>query len=198
MVYSNEQWMDFSAMFTWLADVFYQTPSDLKLIAISENIKDWPLLTTDSEATISTIISSISLDGLILIKEDFNRLFVGPGKKEVYPWGSIYTDKEGLLFGPSTILWEQFCKQYNINITPSSNEPSDHFALIFYAIVAVMQSEYDNEFKGIIVDKILSTHFYPWGIELLSLIDMKAETDYFRGFSLLATDLISIYSTGRG
>jgi TorA maturation chaperone TorD len=98
------------------------------------------------------------------------------------------------LFGPSSIAWEQFCKKYNISILPSSNEPLDHFALIFYAIAAIMKSEYDNESKGKIVDLILSDHFHPWGMKLLSLIESKAKTDYFCGFSLLATDLISNYS----
>jgi ADP-ribosylglycohydrolase len=77
MVYSNEQWTDFTAMFTWLADVFYQTPNKIKLTAVNENIKDWPLHTTYTETIIATIISSINLDELTLIKEDFNRISLG-------------------------------------------------------------------------------------------------------------------------
>lgn len=194
MIECKITWQESAAMFTWLADVFYQTPNEKKLVDVTDNIISWPLLSNDNRTTITAVLSSIELDGFSSIRDDFTRMFIGPGKKEVYPWGSVYTDEEGLLFGPSTLAWEAFCKELNIEIKPESNEPTDHFALIFSALSAIIQSEYSEKDKKKIVKTILSTHLAPWGAELLTLVEQKAQTDYFRGFAKLATELVAYHS----
>lgn len=190
----EDKWLESAAMFNWLADVFYQIPTEKKLVLVNDNLADWPTLSKDHSASVSTIIASIEVNGQREISQEFHRLFIGPGKKEVYPWGSVYTDEDGLLFGPSSLAWEGFCAEYHIDIQPNCNEPTDHFALIFSALAATMLSEYDNEIKNQIVMQILEVHFSPWGNTVLELIEKKAQTGYFKGFALLAKDLVEYWS----
>ncbi len=194
MANEENKWIVSAAMFNWLADIFYHIPTAEKLVLVNDILSGWPTLSKDQSISVDNIIASIEVDGQRKINQEFYRLFIGPGKKEVYPWGSIYTDEEGLLFGPSTIAWEGFCAEYCIDIKPESNEPTDHFALIFSALAAMMLSEYDNETKSQIIGKILITHFNPWGGTVLELVEQKAQTGYFRGFALLAKDLVEYWS----
>lgn len=175
-----------AAKFKWLASVFYQVPTKESLNSITEVLSQWPVSHSSTKELISRLERSIEQQGIDAIKQDFHLLFVGPGKKLVYPWGSVYTDEEGLLFGPSTMLWEGFCRANEIEIKPDSNEPTDHFALFFAAIAAILASEYEVSKKLSLIEELLSTHFSPWGEEVLLQITQQASTDYFQCFADLA------------
>ncbi len=179
-----------AGMFNWIADIFYNVPTAEKLVLVDENITQWPDENANALENINTILQSLKEDGFDTIKRDFYKLFIGPGKKAVYPWGSIYTDKENLLFGDTTTAWEQFCREKGIQITPSTNEPTDHFALIFSAISAVLNSEQAEDVRIAIIKEIVNTHFSPWGEQVLTSIIEKAKTGYYQGFAMLAQNLL--------
>ena len=192
----NINWEEPAAMFNWLADVFYQQPTAEKLEFAKNNLIFWPESNAEVDSYIKMIKKSIEIDGVINISKDFHRLFVGPGSKEVYPWGSVYTEEDKLLFGPSTILWEEFCEKNKIVIKLDSNEPTDHFALFFYSLSAVMKSEHSVSKKNAILSEIIFEHFLPWGERVLNLIGEKASTNYYRGFSLMASYLVRKWCFG--
>lgn len=186
----NDELAILGAMFRWVSDVFYSEPTNEILKFVRENISMWPDSDSDCQPQITEILTSIEIDGLESIKRDFYRLFIGPGKKEVYPWGSVYTDKENLLFGDTTVAWEHFCNENSIAISLNSNEPTDHFALIFSAIAAVLDSSLNERNRILVVKSIYNDHFSPWGAEVLSLIAQKSKTNYYKCFSQLALKLI--------
>ncbi len=189
----KNEWLESIAMFNWLANIFYQIPTIEKLTLINDNLTEWPVFSKDLQTIVCTILTSIKNDGQLKISRDFHHLFVGPGKKEVYPWGSVYTDEDALLFGHSTMVWKAFCSEYHIDIKPECNEPTDHFALFFSALAAMMKSKYSDTEKSRIVNLILQDHFHPWGLTVLKLIQQKAQTDYFKGFAFLAHNLIEYW-----
>ncbi len=179
-----------AGMFNWVADTFYNIPTADKLALVEGNIALWPDETANALEGISSILNSLKQDSLNVIVQDFHRLFIGPGKKDVYPWGSVYTDEESLLFGDTTTAWENFCQIHSIQITPNTNEPTDHFALIFSAISAVLNSEQAEEVRIEIIKEIINKHFSPWGEQVLTSIIEKAKTGYYRGFAVLAQNLL--------
>ncbi|WP_394130848.1 molecular chaperone [Shewanella maritima] len=180
-----------AAMLNWVADVFYHPPSTEKLKLTKEIIEQWPNIAGDPSNEISAIITSIETDQLEVINHDFHCLFIGPGKKLVYPWGSVYTDQEGLLFGNSTQFWESFCQHNEISITPNSNEPTDHFGLMFSALSAIMSSENTEEVKLKQISTLLKDHFSPWGEKVLNDIHSHSKTNYYISFSILASHIIN-------
>ncbi|WP_394202548.1 molecular chaperone [Shewanella waksmanii] len=177
-----------AAKFNWLANVFYQVPTEVSLQLIAENIDQWPINSEASRGLIHQLKQSCQTEGIDTIKQDFHRLFIGPGKKLVYPWGSVYTDEEKLLFGRTTIAWEQFCRQHQIDIKPDSNEPTDHFGLFFAAISAVFTSELESMEKSALVQQMLDEHFSPWGHKVLADINQLANTVFFKCFAQLALE----------
>lgn len=186
----QEELVILGAMFHWVSDIFYYEPTAKKLNFVLENVSLWPDDDNETQKLIAEILTSVNQDGFEKIKEDFYKLFIGPGKKDVYPWGSVYTDKENLLFGKSTILWEEFCIKTGIVISPSSNEPTDHFALVISAIAAILSSESEPKIKVSKVQFIFREHFSPWGLDVLSLVVQNASTIYYKNFAKLALKLI--------
>ncbi|MCL1067383.1 molecular chaperone TorD family protein [Shewanella olleyana] len=182
------------AMFNILSEIFYTAPSESKLNTISETLEEWPLFSGSPEKLIASINQSLNNDTPDEISADFHKLFIGPGKKLVYPWGSCYTDQQALLFGESTKKWEQFCLTTEIVITPKSYEPTDHFALIFSAISAILLSENTEEEKSELLEIILSNHFNDWGVALLQSVKDKACTSYYSATASLALNLIDFWN----
>lgn len=63
------------------------------------------------------------------LREDYNRLFVGPGPLLAPPWESVYRSKERLLFGEHTLAVRAFYQSYGLKSVKQDQEPEDHIAL---------------------------------------------------------------------
>ncbi|WP_194944983.1 TorD/DmsD family molecular chaperone [Shewanella sp. TC10] len=181
------------AMFNLLADAFYNPPTTDKLKLTSSSFENWPDFSGPNTEAIHAIKQSQLNNTIDDFNADYHRLFVGPGKKLVYPWGSYYTDQEGLLFGKTTKAWEDFCHTSDIKITTITYEPTDHFALIFSALSAIQLSEHTEEKKLRLIKTILLEHFSDWGIKVLNLIQEKSNTQYYSAIASLAFQLVNYW-----
>lgn len=63
------------------------------------------------------------------LRDDYNRLFVGPGPLLAPPWESVYRSKERLLFGEHTLAVRAFYHSYGLKAVKQEQEPEDHIAL---------------------------------------------------------------------
>lgn len=57
----------------------------------------------------------------------WQRLFVGPWALPSPPWGSVWLDRESVLFGDSTLALRQWMREKGIQFEMKQNEPEDHF-----------------------------------------------------------------------
>ncbi len=55
------------------------------------------------------------------------RLFIGPYALPSPPWGSVWLDRESVLFGDSTLALRQWMRENGIQFEMQQNEPEDHF-----------------------------------------------------------------------
>ncbi len=46
------------------------------------------------------------------------------------PWGSVWLDKESVLFGDSTLALRQWMRENGIALEADGNEPEDHFGTV--------------------------------------------------------------------
>lgn len=60
----------------------------------------------------------------------FQRLFIGPDALPSPPWGSVWLDKENVLFGDSMLALRQWMRDNGIEYQMQHNEPDDHFATL--------------------------------------------------------------------
>ncbi|ABV35920.1 cytoplasmic chaperone TorD family protein [Shewanella sediminis HAW-EB3] len=166
-----------------LHNVFYSRPTPEFLCSLSSILKQWPLQTVPSKMAIEHIVNSIEIDDVTTLDEDYHALFVGPGKRHAYPWGSVYTDKEKLLFGDSTVAFEHFCLSHGIEFELDGNEPTDHVGLLLGALSTLLKQSDPEHLQA--VSSLLEVHLLPWVSAFLDAVDENSVTGYYRGFSKL-------------
>ncbi len=62
-------------------------------------------------------------------KEEYQRLFIGPGPLAAPPWESYYRSKEHLLFEEWTYQIREQYHQFGLQYIKENNEPDDHLLL---------------------------------------------------------------------
>lgn len=64
------------------------------------------------------------------LPEAWQRLFIGPWALPAPPWGSVWLDKESVLFGESTLALREWMRANGIALDADRNEPEDHFGTL--------------------------------------------------------------------
>ncbi|MGX9463053.1 TorD/DmsD family molecular chaperone [Shewanella sp. A14] len=177
-----------SAVCGVLHNVFYQIPTADFLSRINETelLSAWPKFDTDISSACDVIRNSLETDSMKDIERDYYQLFIGPGTKKAYPWGSVYTDKDNLLFGESTLAVRGFYKSYGIEFELDGNKPMDHFALILGVLSEFFSQENEDAIK-----LLLGQHLLPWSQRVIDCITGNAKTDFYRGFAQLMQALLN-------
>ncbi|MCL1083904.1 TorD/DmsD family molecular chaperone [Shewanella psychromarinicola] len=163
-------------------------------------VENWPkLLATDPDNKGLTHLKAYidqwtdNEEELLKLKLEYGVLFYGPGTPLAAPWGSAYTSSSQLLNDHSTITLKRFYAANNINIDMKMNEPVDHIGLIF-AVLSFLLNKAAEEPQQVhfqkAINELLEQHLLPWAYRCLELAYTHAETDYYRGFSILARDYL--------
>ena len=87
----------------------------------------------------------------------WQRLFIGPWALPAPPWGSVWLDKESVLFGDSTLALRQWMRDNNIAFETRQNEPEDHVGVLL--LLAAWLAEQGNSRA---CDELLAWHLLPW------------------------------------
>lgn len=176
-----------------LHNVFFNKPEAEFVSEIKQSglLDSWPEFAENQNEAIAQIKASLEADDLAAIAKDYQALFFGPGPLLAYPWGSVYTDKEGLVFGQTTRDYMAFCQQQQLRFELPHNQPTDHFGLILAAMAELFsRAEQGNDEP---VKTLLADHFLPWSNAVLDAIDDNAQTGYYKGFSQLLRQLLAYW-----
>lgn len=113
-----------------------------------------------------------------LVRE-YRRLFVGPAPKPAPPWGSVYTDRECVVFGESTLELRAWMRRNGIARTTDERTPEDHIGLML-ALLAYLAQE-----RPTLVDEYLRLHLLTWSTHFLDQLEAAAEQPFYRGLAHL-------------
>ncbi|CNK99231.1 Tat proofreading chaperone DmsD [Yersinia aleksiciae] len=114
-------------------------------------------------------------------EEAWQRLFIGPYALPAPPWGSVYLDKENVLFGDSTIKLRDWMAQQQVEVTLAQQEPEDHFGLL------LMMAAWLAEHQPADLPVLLAEHLLPWGYRYLALLQADANHPFYQGLAELTT-----------
>jgi len=172
-----------------LHNQFYHSPTSTSLEELEQSglLDAWPALgsTRVLDKAITGITASLQRGEPEVIETDYYRLFVGPGPVLAYPWGSVYTERENLVCGESTIAFQRFCLEHGVELQPEQVGPTDHFGLMLAILAALLEQGNDEG-----VNELLQKHLMPWAPRMLELVCQHAGTDYYRGFAQLTGQLL--------
>lgn len=114
------------------------------------------------------------------LTDAWQRLFVGPWALPAPPWGSVWLDKDGVLFGESMVQLRQWLRGQGISWANSDTEPCDHIgALLLLAAWLAEQG------RGQALDQLLAWHLLPWAYRFLEVFTAKAEHPFFSALGKL-------------
>lgn len=123
---------------------------------------------------------------------EYRRLFVGPAPKPAPPWGSVYTDRECVVFGASTLELRAWMRARGVQRTTDERTPEDHIGLMMALMAWIAREQPDD------LDEFLGQHFLTWSSHFLSQLEEAAEHPFYEGLALLAKSSLEGIQEARG
>lgn len=139
----------------------------------------WPYGSEDQLLPIAALLAQLADDETR--EEAWQRLFIGPYALPAPPWGSVYLDKEIVLFGDSTLKLRNWMAQKHVEVTLEQGEPEDQFGLM------LMMAAWLAEHQPADLPELLADHLLPWGYRYLALQQSVAGHPFYQGLAELAT-----------
>ena len=110
---------------------------------------------------------------------EYRRLFIGPGAKPAPPWGSVYTDRECVVFGATTLELRAWMREHGVARTADEKTPEDHIGLMLALMAWLAQNQPTD------LGEFLSLHFLTWAGHFLDELADAAEHPFYEGLARL-------------
>ncbi|EMI5492714.1 Tat proofreading chaperone DmsD [Providencia stuartii] len=166
-----------------LGAAFYYSPNEVQdiigLLSSPQWAEDWPYGSAEQKQTIGRQLAVLQTDNESL-DEAYQRLFIGPYALPSPPWGSVWLDKENVIFGDSTLQLREWMQHNHIDICLTQNEPEDHFGLMLMMVAWVAENE------PLKLNELLAQHLLPWAFHYLNKLQANANFPFYVGLAELA------------
>lgn len=142
---------------------------------------EWPFVdAAAAQSALEAMVAGLSngCDDSDLLAE-YRRLFVGPAPKPAPPWGSVYTDRECVVFGLTTLELRRWMREHRIARTTDEHTPEDHIGLMLALMAHIARTQPDA------LDDYLQTQLLTWSSHFLTQLEEASEHPFYRGLAQL-------------
>jgi putative dimethyl sulfoxide reductase chaperone len=129
-------------------------------------------------------------DALSVLKAEQQRLFFGPDHLEAPPWGSVYREEEGTLFGDTTQALTDFLSAEGVMVSTGQEEPEDHIGLLFWALAWFAEAGRPDAIRT-----LLREHILPWSGQYLDRLNGATSHPFFQSLAGLASMTLAAVDT---
>lgn len=171
-----------------LGALFYLPPESPEAAPLVEALKgsewltQWPL----PQEALQPLTIKFNAEAEETLSEAWQRLFVGPYALPSPPWGSVWLDRESVLFGDSTLALRQWMRENGIQFDMQQNEPEDHFGSLL--LLAAWLAENDQH---VLCEQLLAWHLFPWSTRFLQKFVANANHPFYQGLGELAQQTLA-------
>jgi len=130
-------------------------------------------------------------------KEEYQRLFIGPGPLAAPPWESYYRSKEQMLFEEWTYQIREQYHQFGLQFMKENKEPDDHLLLELEFMIFLtdksMQEARPERILELIVSQInfLEKHLTIWIPFFCERVIENTNSQLYLGAAMLLEDFLS-------
>ena len=183
------------------ARFFYLPPDNPVVAPILASLKerrlveDWPLGAVEALPRLGQdLATALSGDGAMAeVVTEYQRLFIGPDALEAPPWGSVYLEEEGTLFGDTTLALRHFLEAQGVVLNTGVHEPEDHIGLLLWAAAWLAEQE-----KKMALWELLEKHMFSWSGKYLGRLEEVARHPFYKGLvGLTAVTLREVRAMSR-
>ncbi len=175
-----------------LGGLFYYDPQSENIAPLIAAFRDgsWAQQWPESIPFKPELVDSFQVASDEPLSEAFQRLFVGPYALPAPPWGSVWLDRENVLFGDSTLVLRQWMREKGIAFEAQQNEPEDHFGTLLMLAAWLKENNRDEEWQ-----QLLGWHLLPWSGRFLEEFIAHAEHPFYRSLGELAQQTLAFWQT---
>jgi TorA maturation chaperone TorD len=189
-------------VYHYLSKAFYEAPSLELIQTLVRNhlFADWPMPTERAEmqeglSMLQTFCGQWDDSQIDSLRQDYQRLFIGPNRLLAPPWESVYRTDDHLLFGQSTLEVREMYARFGLQTPKLNSEPDDHIGLEFTFLAHLCQrgiaaiETHDTIALNYIFyaqREFLTDHLLQWMPAFCTRVCEGAETLYYCGIARLS------------
>ncbi|MCF7506300.1 molecular chaperone [Vibrio sp. L3-7] len=162
-----------------LGSLFYQATNKEQLIDIVQALVENQVLSEDC-------LLALQNEQEDMLTAEFSRLFEGVGDMPAPPWGSVYLDKDRVVFGVSTVEYRQFLELNHIELDTGLREPEDQFGLMLFAHAYLLENNNIDSAR-----ELLELHLLTWSSVYLEKLHSASELSFYKNLSSDAIDWLN-------
>lgn len=172
-----------------LGALFYYPPDNAALAPVLAFLQQgqwpqaWPFGAADELGRIGADMASAlaDLEAMGALVEEHQRLFIGPNHLDAPPWGSVYLEEEGTLFGDSTLALRHFLETEGVILQTEQHEPEDHIGLLFWAAAWLAEAQ-----RPVALRHLIDEHMLSWSNAYLNQLGGTARHPFYLALERLA------------
>ncbi|WP_426713171.1 Tat proofreading chaperone DmsD [Cronobacter muytjensii] len=167
---------DISTSARILGALFYYSPDAPQARGIVDALRapgweqEWPWA---FDAALTAGFRASDAEGETLAQA-WQRLFIGPHALPAPPWGSVWLDRESVLFGDSTQALQRWLCENAIAFATPPQEPADHIGLLL-----LLAAWLAGERKTRELEELLAWHLLPFAPRFLEVFCAQARHPFY-------------------
>lgn len=158
-------------------DDFAQALATLRGIDLAA---DWPFGDRERVARAARLVAAGRDEDEQELLVEYTRLFRGPARMPAPPWGSVYMDRDQVLYGWTWLELRSWLREHGITATYSENDPEDNFARLLCLAATLVQERPE------LLAEFLGDHLLCWSGHFLDLLEPGCRTSTYQGLACLA------------
>lgn len=169
------------------------TLAAIRSLDVAQAAVEWPFVAdAEAEACLRAMQDELSVRSDEDLSWEYRRLFVGPAAKAAPPWGSVYTDRDCVVFGKSTLDLRAWMRKNGIAFKGPVGAPEDHIGIELALMAWLVRND------PACADEYLSDHLLPWASHFFDVVAEQTRFPFYEGLARLAKASLAGVQEARG